>query len=430
MNSKKFSEAMSELDSKYIDEATGYKKKTRKTVWVKLGAAAACLALVLYVGNILVPSHEGMIVLAYAHGTDEEITTAGAIMSSGTITDKGKMKGHPLSFYLSGKDIVSVRFSCKNQQLNFMDWTEKREEYGNAQNFTVTYGEDESEYYYLTIDWVPNTLIRELTDNADSTIATLPEEMRHDTIVMEITFENGETATKAITISLLDDGTFLATFDDYKISEADTFVNRPDSEAIPRDILYSQSNGQTMGTADAAPMVYVNDILYKQSGNQISYAEKKEEFIYLGKIESAVSGDHGNTDGVPAENFQANTSIIGAEVYQYGDDIVVRISKEYWLYEAVNNENTSGTQEELSDEEKMQLDPSYTAHSFSDAEEAARAYYANTVFEIVSLELDRQTENEVVFSVCVSKGGVVQEPNRTITLQYENQTWEVIGEGY
>lgn len=79
------------------------------------------------------------------------------------------------------------------------------------------------------IDWVPNTLIRELTDNPDSKIATLPEEMRQDIIVMEITFENGKTATKAITISLLDDGTFFAVFDDYEISKADTFINRPDS---------------------------------------------------------------------------------------------------------------------------------------------------------------------------------------------------------
>lgn len=241
MNAKKFSEAMSELDSKYIDEAIHYKKKTRKPIWVKLGTVAACLALVLYVGRMLVPSHGDMVVLAYAYGTDEEITTAGAVMSSGTINDTGEMRGHPLMFYLSGKDIVSVRFSCKNEQIDFRDWTEQRDEYGNAQNFTVAYGEDESEYYYLTIDWVPNTLIRELTDNADSTIATLPEEMRHDLIVMEITFENGKTATKAITISLLDDGTFLATFDDYKISETDTFTNRPDSEAIPRDILYSQN---------------------------------------------------------------------------------------------------------------------------------------------------------------------------------------------
>lgn len=46
MNSKKFSEAMSELDSKYIDEALNYKKKARKPGWIKWGAAAACLCLI------------------------------------------------------------------------------------------------------------------------------------------------------------------------------------------------------------------------------------------------------------------------------------------------------------------------------------------------------------------------------------------------
>ena len=30
MNSKKFSEALSELDSKYVDEAINYKKKSKK----------------------------------------------------------------------------------------------------------------------------------------------------------------------------------------------------------------------------------------------------------------------------------------------------------------------------------------------------------------------------------------------------------------
>lgn len=228
MNAKKFSDTMSEPDTKYVDEALNCKKKGKKPGWTKWAAIAACLVVVLAVG-IFAPFQGSMIVSAYAYGTDEEITTAGAVMNSGTISDTGEMKGHPLMFYLSGKDIVSVRFSCKNEQINFMDWSEKRDECGNAQNFTVAYGEDESEYYYLLIDWVPNTLIRELTDNPDSKIATLPEEMRQDIIVMEITFENGKTETKAITISLLDDGTFFAVFDDYEISKADTFINRPDS---------------------------------------------------------------------------------------------------------------------------------------------------------------------------------------------------------
>lgn len=46
MNAKKFSDAMNELDTKYIDEALNYKKKVKKPVWVKWGTIAACLLLV------------------------------------------------------------------------------------------------------------------------------------------------------------------------------------------------------------------------------------------------------------------------------------------------------------------------------------------------------------------------------------------------
>lgn len=47
MNAKKFSEAMSELDNKYIDEAILYKKKARKHRWMKPGALVACFSLML-----------------------------------------------------------------------------------------------------------------------------------------------------------------------------------------------------------------------------------------------------------------------------------------------------------------------------------------------------------------------------------------------
>ena len=104
--------------------------------WARLRLVSQSIA----VGGILAPFSGGMIVSAYAYGTNEEITAAGAVMNSGTISDSGEMKGQPLMFYLSGKDIATVRFSCKNQQINFWDWTEKRDEYGNAQNFTVEIG--------------------------------------------------------------------------------------------------------------------------------------------------------------------------------------------------------------------------------------------------------------------------------------------------
>ena len=130
-------------------------------------------------------------------------------------------------FYLSGKDISTVRFSCKNQRINFMDWTEKRDEFGLAQNFTVSYGEDESEYYYLLIDWVPNATIRELTDNASSTIAALPQELREDVIVMEITFENGKTLTKAITVSLLEEELSLPSLTIMKLPQRTALLTVP-----------------------------------------------------------------------------------------------------------------------------------------------------------------------------------------------------------
>ncbi|WP_262395044.1 hypothetical protein [Youxingia wuxianensis] len=53
MNSKKFSEAMNEIDDKYVDEAIQYKKKKpQKPIWIKWGAMAACLCLVI-IGGVM-----------------------------------------------------------------------------------------------------------------------------------------------------------------------------------------------------------------------------------------------------------------------------------------------------------------------------------------------------------------------------------------
>ena len=55
MNAKKFSDAMNELDTKYVDEALNYKKKAQKPVWVKWGTMAACLCIILISVFILIP---------------------------------------------------------------------------------------------------------------------------------------------------------------------------------------------------------------------------------------------------------------------------------------------------------------------------------------------------------------------------------------
>ena len=87
------------------------------------------------------------------------------------------------------------------------------------------------------------------------------------------------------------------------------------------------------GVADAAPMVYVNDTLYIQSSDQKGYPEQKDDFVYLGKILSDITNYQGDgADGIPKENFQANHPVVGCEVYQYGENIVVKINGSYWLY--------------------------------------------------------------------------------------------------
>lgn len=93
------------------------------------------------------------------------------------------------------------------------------------------------------------------------------------------------------------------------------------------------SEGISQGVADAAPMVYVNDTLYRQSPDERKYSEYREEFRYLGRILSDVtSAQESCSDGVPKENFQANHPIAGCELYQYGESVVVKINGSYWLY--------------------------------------------------------------------------------------------------
>lgn len=104
--------------------------------------------------------------------------------------------------------------------------------------------------------------------------------------------------------------------------------------------------------ADLAPMVYVNDTLYIQSSDQKGYPEWIEEFIYLGKIENVISSEN-----APEQNFQANDPIIGCEVYQYGENIVVKINGSYWLY--VKYGESEVNWDDLSEKEKEELDTMY-----------------------------------------------------------------------
>ncbi len=55
MNTKKFSEAMNELDNRYVEKAINYQARKRKPVWVKWGAVAACFCLMIVAAGIFIP---------------------------------------------------------------------------------------------------------------------------------------------------------------------------------------------------------------------------------------------------------------------------------------------------------------------------------------------------------------------------------------
>lgn len=319
MTRSELSSAVGRISDRHIEEAAHYTAPRRRAPIIRT-AVAALLALCLLAGiGALAPSG-GMAVAAYVCGTDTPLTRAGSVLETGTIRDSGEMTGHPLRFYLMGEDIARVRFSCERQRLSFTDWTEQRASYANVQNFTVDYGADAAEYYYLTVDWTPTDTIRALTDHADTTLATLPEALRRDRIVLEITFADGSTATRAIDITLREDGAFSAAFDDYTIQPADDFVRRAD--ALPVSSLLPAHEPE----AEDAPAVDTPD----------------------------------------AEALFA----------------------------------------------------------------AARAYYAPTVFAVEALRVTSCDGAEATLSARVSRGGVVQEPDRTVWLSYRDGAWTVVNEGY
>lgn len=427
MKAKKFSEALGNVREEYVSEAIAYQSKHKSRNWVKLGAAAACLCLIIGIFQLF-SFDNAMIVTAHAYGTEEEITETGVVMNTGKISDSGELTGHPLMFFLSGKDIVTVRFSCKNQMINFMDWTEKRDEYGNGQNFTVPYGEDESEYYFLLIDWVPISTIRELTDNTSSIISTLPSELREDIIVMEITFANGKTAAKAIHVSLQDDGTFFAMFDDYTISEEDSFVNRPDSKAVPRDILY----GETELTAT----------FYDKEQNEVSAEALWYNLRDVDHILVEWTGVTPNTVRLfytPAGTETGEqTQLLMTKGPLDGDSkIVLSLSEldKTALYGHFQIELAFGERKTTHDYNVF-YHPDYETHSALPAHEdpvdaifsTAEQYLEDKGFVVEEEALLEYTWTDAVTEMLVSKDGVVEEAARKLILELHEDTWEVMKE--
>ncbi len=228
----KLSNAIGNLDDRFILEALKYHSHLKVNQKFRLiGAIAASICLIIGTA-VLLHTDDSILITVYAYGSNERLADGKVMVMPGRISNSGEMQGHPLMFYVLGDEIESIRFSCKNEWISFVDWTEKRGDYGLSKNFTVAYGSQEEDYYYLVVDWVPRNIIRKLTDNQDIQISDLPQDEKEDMIVMEVTYLNGETETVAIWIRLNDNGEFEVFIDSYQITEEDEFIYQPDSLPI------------------------------------------------------------------------------------------------------------------------------------------------------------------------------------------------------
>lgn len=280
MNAKKFSDAMSELDTKYVDEALSYKKKDKMPIWVKWGAIAACLCLMM-----------------------------------------------PLTAFA----IDIIQYNAAVDYLNSL---------GIAVEDLSDYSHKEIKEAVKTIDAGESS---PLTEEIRSLIPEYKEPIDTPTqVTAEQIKQLTPTMTRTDILSLLgntqDIGSgiyiYLYEVDQQYLLRIPFASDEAQLGVTGEDLL----KALVPICGDIVPMVYVNDTLYRIVDPQPNFADEKSTFNLLGKIESTVSSSE-----EPKENFQANDDIVGAAVYQYGDRIVVEIEGKYWLYENYHNTDLDGT---------------------------------------------------------------------------------------
>ncbi len=161
MNVKNFSDAMGELDSKYIDEALNYKKKAKKPRWIKWGAMAACLMLIASVVLWNPTTHDGRRVISeyhthssgsYAVPSPGEVSFASEVRAA-----REKYNGKNVTFLLSfdifkdnGEQIVELSEEeriAEYQQLISLGY-----ELYTAESWTYQ-GSGQKEYYTVVVGY-------------------------------------------------------------------------------------------------------------------------------------------------------------------------------------------------------------------------------------------------------------------------------------
>lgn len=136
-------------------------------------------------------------------------------------------------------------------------------------------------------------------------------------------------------------------------------------------------------------------------------------------------GSQGNAEKAAEVNSTAQENTIWTEEPEDANR-----TEEPW------NGDSQAAEEENIESAEEETASSLTAEQIEDAKQAALAYYKGTVFSVNSIVYLNgklpygDTEGNCNFIVNVSKDGVVQEPDRTISLQLDQDGWKVVNEGY
>jgi hypothetical protein len=278
MTNEKLYEVLGDINEKYVSEARVY-QKAKKPIWVKWGAIVACLCLMI-----------------------------------------------PLTAFA----IDIIQYNAAVDYLNSL---------GIVVEYLSDYSHKEIKEAVKTID------AGESSPLTEEILSLIPENKEPLDIPTQVTSEQIKKLTPTMTrkdvLSLLGDTQDIG-------SGIYIYLYEVDQQYLLR-IPFASDEAQLGVTGedllkalvpiygDIAPMVYVNDTLYQIVDPQPNIADEKSAFNLLGKIESKVSSLQ-----EPKENFQANDDIVGAAVYQYGDNIVVEIEGKYWLYENYHNTDLDG----------------------------------------------------------------------------------------
>ena len=233
MNVKKFSDAMSELDTKYIDEALNYKKKAKKPGWVKWGAMAACLCLVIAgiaISQIpgIHPDHGAGVDPGGTHpdGVDPVIASVAVYPATENIEDVADATIESIS------EVDAYEFDTLGEYLPTS--LPNGYHFGKANLYETTM-KDGTRYYMLRVQYITGNDTAQ--GNAEEEIAADPNTLDKSFVVFVMNYEPATEkqiyAPTDITESLLEEiggGTF-------HISYGDIYVGIYPDTATSDDIL-------------------------------------------------------------------------------------------------------------------------------------------------------------------------------------------------